>query len=215
MALVLDVPRTSSMRARVDAILSAVTFEPEPPPSTAVDIDAVLADVAGGDREAFAALYDSVASRVHGLVKRILVDDAQSQEVTQEIFLEIWQTAPRFERGRGSALGWIFTITHRRAVDRVRSSQSGRERDERIAVRDVEIDFDPVAEAGDIRIEAERVRHAMHDLSEAHREAITLAYYGGYSQSEIATATGAPLGTVKTRLRDGMIRLRELMGVER
>ncbi|WP_245723612.1 ECF RNA polymerase sigma factor SigK [Paramicrobacterium humi] len=182
-------------------------------PTVAVDVGVLLDKVGAGDQAAFAALYDCVAARVHGLVRRILVDDAQSQEVTQEVFLEIWQTAPRFDRARGSALGWIFTITHRRAVDRVRSSQSGRDRDDRVANRDVETAYDPVAEAGDIRIEAERVRRAMQGLSDAHREAITLAYYGGYSQSEIAAATGAPLGTVKTRLRDGMNRLRAALGV--
>ncbi|QPZ38007.1 ECF RNA polymerase sigma factor SigK [Paramicrobacterium chengjingii] len=177
------------------------------------DIAALLSAVASGDQRAFGSLYDAVASRVHGLVRRILIDDAQSEEVTQEIFLEIWQAAPRFDASRGSALGWIFTLAHRRAVDRVRSAQSSRERDERIAKRDTDATYDPVAEEGDARIEGQRVHRAMRGLSEAQREAITLAYYGGFSQSEIAERLGIPIGTVKTRLRDGMIRLRSLLGV--
>ncbi|TQO23070.1 RNA polymerase ECF family sigma subunit [Paramicrobacterium agarici] len=173
----------------------------------------LLSAVATGDQQAFGDLYDAVAARVHGLVRRVLVDDAQSEEVTQEVFLELWQSAPRFDSSRGSALGWIFTLAHRRAVDRVRSAQSSRERDERIAKRDIDTAYDPVSEEGDARVESQRVHRAMMQLSDSQREAITLAYYGGFSQSEIAERLNTPIGTVKTRLRDGMIRLRDLLGV--
>ncbi|WP_434063543.1 ECF RNA polymerase sigma factor SigK [Paramicrobacterium fandaimingii] len=177
------------------------------------DVATLVTAVASGDQRAFGDLYDAVAARVHGLVRRILIDDAQSEEVTQEIFLEIWQSAPRFDATRGSAIGWIFTLAHRRAVDRVRSAQSTRDRDERIAKRDTDTAYDPVAEEGDARIESQRVHRALRELSGAQREAITLAYYGGFSQSEIAERLDTPIGTVKTRLRDGMIRLRSLLGV--
>ncbi|WP_349897777.1 sigma-70 family RNA polymerase sigma factor [Parafrigoribacterium soli] len=173
----------------------------------------LLARIATGDEAAFGALYDALAPRVLGLVRRLLVDHAQSEEVTQEIFLEIWQNAPRYEPSKGGATTWIFTMAHRRAVDRIRSSQAGRDRDVRIGIRDYENDYDNVAETVEITIENERVKKAMQQLTELQRQAVTLAYYGGYSHSEVAEKLQIPLGTVKTRLRDGMIRLRDELGV--
>ena len=174
---------------------------------------ALLEAVAGGDRQAFAELYDQISPRVFGLVKRLLRDHAQSEEVTQEIFLEIWQTATRFDPNKGGASTWILTMAHRRAVDRVRSSQSSRNRDTRIGIRDHKVDYDQVSETIEIRIEHERVEKAMSRLTELQRQAVTLAYYGGYSHSEVSQMLSVPIGTVKTRLRDGMIRLRDELGV--
>ncbi len=182
-------------------------------PETGRDPAALLALVAQGDRAAFADLYDATAPRVLGLIRRILVDYAQSEEVAQEVFLEIWQSAGRFEPNRGSATTWILTMAHRRAIDRIRSSQAGRDRDLRVGVRDFSPDVDDVSEQVEIRLENERVRRAMARLTELQRQAITLAYYEGLTHTEIAQRLGIPLGTVKTRLRDGMIRLRDEMGV--
>jgi RNA polymerase sigma-70 factor, ECF subfamily len=173
----------------------------------------LLQRVADGDRDAFSELYDRLAPRVFGLVKRLLRDHAQSEEVTQEVFLELWQNAARYEAARGSATAWILTMTHRRAVDRIRASQASRDRDERIGIRDLEREFDSVAEGVEITIENERVKQAMQRLTELQRQAVTLAYYGGYSHSEVAELLHIPVGTVKTRLRDGMIRLRDELGV--
>ena len=173
----------------------------------------LLERVAQGDQRAFAALYDQISPRVFGLVKRLLRDHAQSEEVTQEIFLEIWQSAIRFDPNKGGAATWILTMAHRRAVDRIRSSQSSRDRDTRIGIRDFKPDYDHVAETIEIRIEHERVEKAMSRLTELQRQAVTLAYYGGYSHSEVSEMLSVPIGTVKTRLRDGMIRLRDELGV--
>jgi RNA polymerase sigma-70 factor (ECF subfamily) len=173
----------------------------------------LLSRVARGDQAAFGELYDQVAPRVLGLVKRLLIDHSQSEEVTQEIFLEIWQTASRYEASRGGALTWIMTMAHRRAVDRIRASQAGRDRDNKIGIRDLEVAYDHVAETVEVRIEHERVEKAMTRLTELQRQAVSLAYFGGYSHSEVADMLHVPLGTVKTRLRDGMIRLRDEMGV--
>jgi RNA polymerase sigma-70 factor, ECF subfamily len=173
----------------------------------------LLGRVARGDQAAFGELYDQMAPRVLGLVRRLLIDHAQSEEVTQEIFLEIWQTAARYEEQRGGASTWIMTMAHRRAVDRIRASQSGRDRDARIGIRDRAVEYDQVSEIVEIRIEHERVERAMNRLTELQRQAIGLAYYGGYTQGEVAQMLQVPLGTVKTRLRDGMIRLRDEMGV--
>jgi RNA polymerase sigma-70 factor (ECF subfamily) len=173
----------------------------------------LLQRVATGDREAFAQLYDRTAPRVFGLVKRLLRDHSQSEEVTQEVFLEIWQTATRYETSKGGAIAWMLTMTHRRAVDRVRASQASRNRDTRIGIRDFPTDFDSVAENVEVRIESERVKEAMMRLTELQRQAVQLAYFGGYSHSEVAAMLSVPIGTVKTRLRDGMIRLRDELGV--
>ncbi|MFD4420658.1 ECF RNA polymerase sigma factor SigK [Agromyces sp. NPDC058484] len=176
-------------------------------------VDELLARVGSGDREAFGVLYDATSARVLGLVRRLVVDPAQAEEVTQDVYLEIWQTAPRYDAARGSAVAWMFTLAHRRAVDRIRSAQSARDRDLRIGARDLDVPVDTVAEAAETRLEHERVQVALGALSDLQRECVALAYYGGLSQSEIADRLHVPLGTVKTRLRDGMIRLRTALGV--
>lgn len=195
-------------------MLSAVSENPVSQSSaTNAELAAVLERVASGDQLAFGELYDLTSARIFGLVRRLLVDHAQSEEVTQEVFLEIWQTAPRFDSGRGAAMSWMMTMAHRRAVDRIRASQAGRDRDQRIGRRDITVDYDDVAETVEITIEHERVARAMTRLTELQREAVSLAYYAGLSHSELANYLDVPIGTVKTRLRDGMIRLRDELGV--
>jgi RNA polymerase sigma-70 factor (ECF subfamily) len=173
----------------------------------------LLRRVAAGDQDAFARLYDATASRVFGLVKRLLRDHAQSEEVTQEIFLEIWQTAARYDPSKGGAMAWMLTMTHRRAVDRVRASQASRDRDVRVGIRDHGPEYDAVVETVEVRVESERVKEAMMRLTELQRQAVQLAYFGGYSHREVSAMLKVPIGTVKTRLRDGMIRLRDELGV--
>ncbi|MGR6742261.1 ECF RNA polymerase sigma factor SigK [Microbacterium arborescens] len=168
---------------------------------------------ADGDHSAFASLYDTLSGRVFGLILRVLVDRAQSEEVLQEVFLEVWQSASTFAPKRGQGRSWVLTIAHRRAVDRVRSSQASSDRDVRAGYREMATQPEGVAEQVELRIEGRRVARALSSLPEAQREAITLAYYGGYSQSEIAALVGAPLGTIKTRMRDGLTKLRSAMGV--
>jgi RNA polymerase sigma-70 factor (ECF subfamily) len=185
----------------------------EPESGQDLSIESLLRDVADGDRTAFAEMYDRISSRVMGLVTRLLRDRAQSEEVTQEVFLEIWQQAAKFDANKGSGMAWVLTMAHRRAIDRIRASQKSHERDLKIGIRDMERDFDGVSESVEIRIENERVKRSMSRLTALQREAVILAYYGGYSHSEMAGILGIPLGTVKTRLRDGMIRLRDELGV--
>ncbi len=168
---------------------------------------------ADGDHSAFARLYDTLSGRVFGLILRVLVDRAQSEEVLQEVFLEVWQSASAFAPKKGQGRSWVLTIAHRRAVDRVRSSQASSDRDVRAGYREMATQPEGVAEQVELRIEGRRVARALSSLPEAQREAITLAYYGGYSQSEIAALVGAPLGTIKTRMRDGLTKLRSAMGV--
>jgi RNA polymerase sigma-70 factor (ECF subfamily) len=175
--------------------------------------DELLGRVATGDRDAFEQLYSIFAGRVLGLVTKLLISHHQSEEVCQEVFLEIWTNAAKFQRSRGTAVSWIMTMAHRRAVDRIRASQASRNRDLKIGVRDFAESYDHVAHEVELSIENERVKEALQRLTVLQRQAVTLAYYGGYSHSEIGAMLETPTGTVKTRLRDGMIRLRDELGV--
>ena len=172
-----------------------------------------LARISAGDKRAFAELYDATAARIFGLIRRLLVDPAQAEEVTQEVYLEIWQTAARYKPERGSAISWMLTMAHRRAVDRIRASQASRDRDHKIGIRDYDREYDQVAEHVELTMEGERVKRAIAGLTELQRQAVELAYFGGLSHSEIATELHVPVGTIKTRIRDGMIRLRDALGV--
>lgn len=184
------------------------------PTPTSATTETLLTEVAKGDQAAFGQLYDRIAGTVYGLIRRVLRDPAQSEEVTQEVLLEIWRSAPRFDSTRGTANAWIMTMAHRRAVDRVRSEQASRDRDDRAGVRAQRTDaFDVVAEEVELRLEHQQVRAALEQLTELQREAVELAYYGGYTYREVAELLDTPLGTVKTRLRDGLIRLRDTLGV--
>lgn len=174
----------------------------------------LLALVAGGSEAAFAELYQEVAAAVFGLVGRVVRNPAQAEEVTQEVFVELWRTASRFDPTRGTARAWIMTCAHRRAVDRVRSAERATRRDDLAGRRDQERPFDEVAERVETSLEHEQVRRGLDSLTELQREAVVLAYYRGYTHREIAELLGVPMGTVKTRLRDGLIRLRDHLGVQ-
>ncbi|GGU42907.1 sigma-70 family RNA polymerase sigma factor [Lentzea flava] len=173
----------------------------------------LLLRVARGDEDAFGQLYDLVSGGVFGLVRRVLRDQAQSEEVFQEVMLEIWRTASRFDPERGKAMTWILTMTHRRAVDRVRSAQAAANRDQRVAMMDATRPFDQVVEQVTERLEQRKVRRCLAFLTDLQRESVQLAYYQGHSYPEVASLLGVPLGTVKTRMRDGLIRLRDCLGV--
>lgn len=169
--------------------------------------------MAFGDQDAFGRLYDVVAGPVFGLVRRVLRDPAQSEEVTQEVMLELWRTAGRYRPERGEVMSWVLTMAHRRAVDRVRSAQAAADRDRKAAAREHTPVFDETAEQVEGRLEREQVRRCLKMLTELQRESVTMAYYRGYSYREVADMLGTPLGTVKTRMRDGLIRLRDCLGV--
>ncbi len=176
-------------------------------------LDELLQRVARGEGPAFELLYDRVANSVFGVIRRVLRDPAQSEEVTQEVLVEVWRTATRFDSERGSASTWIHTMAHRRAIDRVRAAQASHDRDQKVAVRDHVPAYDEVADAVETRWEQEQVRRCLQGLTDIQRESVTMAYYSGHTYREVAELLEVPLGTVKTRMRDGLIRLRDCLGV--
>jgi RNA polymerase sigma-70 factor, ECF subfamily len=182
-------------------------------PATAGDLAALLKLSGRGDEAAFARLYDATAARAYGLAVRVVRDPSQAEEVAQEAFLEIWRTASRFDEGKGSAVSWILTLVHRKAVDRVRSAEAGSRRDTAYHQVSDDVEHDSTAEAAHASMEARRVRQAMDSLTEVQREALELAFFKGYTHTEVATMLDLPVGTAKTRIRDGLIRLRDTMGV--
>ncbi|MGW4562088.1 sigma-70 family RNA polymerase sigma factor [Streptomyces sp. NPDC004561] len=182
-------------------------------PSSEPDLQELVSRVALGDEEAFASVYDVVVSPVLGVVRAVLRDQAQSEEVAQEVLVEVWRTAPRYRPDRGTAINWILTLAHRRAVDRVRSVEAAVVRDHKAALLARTPEFDEVTEQVEARLEREQVRRCLRTLTEIQRQAVTLAYYRGLTYRQVAEALTLPLGTVKTRLRDGLIRLRDCLGV--
>lgn len=166
-----------------------------------------------GDRPAFEMLYERFGGRVHGLALKVLRDRTLAEDTTQEVMVELWRTAPRFDASLGTAASWIMTLTHRRAVDAVRREQALRDRQQRSAERDAPRIEHPVGEQVDRRDTQAEVRQALTSLTSLQRESIELAFFGGHTHREVADILDAPLGTIKTRIRDGMQRLRLTMEV--
>ncbi|MEU3772439.1 ECF RNA polymerase sigma factor SigK [Streptomyces sp. NPDC032472] len=184
---------------------------PSASPQVRAELDGLLCRVAEGDPDAFTRLYDAVSRPVAGLVTSVVRDAAQAEEVVQEVLVEVWRTAGRFRPDRGSAMSWVLTVAHRRAVDRVRSVRAQGERERRNAVREWLRPFDEVAEEVEQHLEHEQVWRCLGALSKAQRESVVLAYYGGLSYREVAAALEEPVGTVKARLRQGLRLLGECL----
>jgi RNA polymerase sigma-70 factor (ECF subfamily) len=196
-----------------DSDAPPAVFEAAAVPPTGSDLAELLKRSGRGDEAAFAQLYDATAARAYGLAVRVVRDPSQAEEVTQEAFLEIWRTASRFDAGRGSAVSWVLTLVHRKAVDRVRSAEASTRRDTSYHQGSQPVEHDSTAEAAHASMEARRVRQAMDSLTEVQRKALELAYFKGYTHTEVAKMLDLPVGTAKTRIRDGLIRLRDTMGV--
>ena len=196
-------------------IMAAVGSGDESSTTAAVGPDLVdlLTRAARGDEAAFAQLYDATSTRLHGLVVRVVRDRAQSEEVTQDAYLDIWRHCTRFDPAKGSPLSWMLTIAHRKAVDRVRSAEASKTREVVYETTTAEREHDSTLEQVEVRLDQHRVRRALASLTDTHRGAVELAYLGGHTHTEVAALLNIPLGTAKTRIRDGLIRLRDTLEV--
>ncbi|MFE2728789.1 ECF RNA polymerase sigma factor SigK [Kitasatospora sp. NPDC059327] len=191
---------------------------PEPlavpdPPTADRHLGELVARTAVGDHEAYRTLYRALTGRVLGVVRRILRDQAQSEEVAQEVMLEVWRSAARYRPERGGVAAWVLTMAHHRAVDRVRRSEAETAREEKAAASSQERAFDEVSEQIENRLERERVRRCLGRLTDLQRQSLVLAYYRGLTYAQVADLLETPLSTVKTRMRDGLVRLRDCLGV--
>lgn len=181
-------------------------------PEEPADLSDLLTLVARGDEVAFSAVYDQMSASVYGLARRVIRDPSRAEEVAQEVFLQVWQTAARFDPARGKGKSWILTLTHRRAVDAVRHDQAATNRDLKYDWSGGP-DYDQVEEEVTVNLEHQQVRKCMGGLTDLQREAVGLAYYQGYTYAEVASVLDVNPATIKTRMRDGLVRLRDCMGV--
>lgn len=177
------------------------------------DLDALLRRVAQQDVEAFAAFYDSTRARVFGLVSRVLRDPGYSEETTQDVYLQVWRSADRYDSAAGTPLAWLMTLAHRRAVDRVRSEQAASQRDSRYGAANVDLPADRVAEAVIHLDERRQVTLCLDSLTDPQRECIQLAYYEGLTYVQVSDHLSANLATIKSRMRDAIRGLRNCLGV--
>lgn len=190
-----------------------VTEHERSAPVSSTDLDALLRRVAHRDADAFAQLYDATRSRVYGMVCRVLRDRGYSEETTQDVYLQVWRTADSYDPASGSALAWLLTLAHRRAVDRVRSEQAASQRDSRYGSANVERDTDSVTDAVLSGEDRRRVTACLDGLTDIQRECIELAYYQGMTYVQVSERLSANLATVKSRMRDGLLSLRNCLGV--
>ncbi|WP_174556846.1 sigma-70 family RNA polymerase sigma factor [Nocardia mexicana] len=178
-----------------------------------IELAALLVRCGRSDQQAFAELYDRTCARVFGLVLRVLHDPGYAEETTQEVYLQIWRTAANFDAAKGSAVTWLMTLAHRRAVDRVRAEQAHAQREVAYGASALGNEFDEVTEEVGRRLEQQAVLEGLATLTQTQREAISLAYFGGRTYAEVAEYLGVGLPTVKSRIRDGLTRLKKSLGV--
>ncbi len=177
-----------------------------------VTLDVLMARCGEGDESAFVELYHQVADSVYGLARAVVRDPSMAEEIAHDVLLELWDKASRFDPARGSAKAWIATITRRRAIDVVRSEQAGRNRETRVATSSLPQPTDPVGDQVIDLADRARVRKGLEGLTEVQKQAIDLAYFGGLTYRQVAQHLDVPLGTIKTRMRDGLKRLASSFG---
>ncbi len=208
----------------LDVVLD-VAVDPPAPPAMRItaggagppspDLAAVLVAVGSKDPVAFRVLYEECARRIYGVVRKTISNPDSCAEVTQEVFLMVWEQGDRYRPELGHPVSWLMTLAHRRAVDRVRSDSSRRLRDEKWGRRNCSIGFDDVTETVLGRDEAANVRSVMSVLSPLQRQSISLAYFSHLTYNEVADHLGIPASTVKTRIRDGLKKLRAALEAQR
>jgi RNA polymerase sigma-70 factor, ECF subfamily len=178
------------------------------------DRAALLAAIADGDAAAFTEFYDLTSPRVYGLAYRVVRNKTLAEDVVQEVFLQVWSTAARqYDPALASPIGWLLTLAHRRSVDRVRSEQSAADRNHAYGASHLGREHDTVVDEVGQRLDEQEVTDCLGGLTDIQREAIGLAYYSGHTYREVAEHLDVTLPTIKARIRDGLIRLKNCLGV--
>lgn len=195
------------------AVAERIGYRPMTEARQGSELDSLLRRVAHHDADAFAALYDHTRARVYGLIIRVLRDSGYSEETTQEVYLEVWRTAQAYDSAKGSALSWMMTMAHRRAIDRVRTEQSAGQRESRYGAATVERPGDLVADSAIAADERRRVAACLDSLTDLQRQCVELAYYGGLTYADVSQRLSANLSTIKSRMRDALRGLRGCLGV--
>lgn len=205
--------RARRISGATDSAVSCSVPLPGRDASAARELAGRLGAIAGGDRDAFAQFYDLTSARVFGLAARIVRNPALAEEITQEVYLQVWRsTARQYDPSLASPIGWLMTLTHRRSVDRVRAEQSASDRNHAYGASQLCRDHDTVTEQVEQNLDEQRVTDCLDALTAAQRESIDLAYYGGRTYREVAEHLDVALPTVKSRIRDGLIRLKNCLG---
>jgi RNA polymerase sigma-70 factor (ECF subfamily) len=197
----------STVRLPLDGSLTERLIE------LSADLDALLRRVARRDADAFATFYDSTRARVFGLVTRVLRDPGYSEETTQDVYLQVWRSAETYDPSAGSALAWLMTLAHRRAVDRVRSEQAATNRESRYGALTVETATDQVSDSVIRSDERRQVVNCLDGLTDLQRECLQLAYYDGLTYVQVSDRLSANLATIKSRMRDALRGLRNCLGM--
>ncbi|MBT1002980.1 ECF RNA polymerase sigma factor SigK [Paenarthrobacter sp. DKR-5] len=203
----MDTPPTSELHAKPPGPDAAASS------GDAETLTSLLAAVAAGDQAAFRRFYELTSRRVYGMARRVLIDPELSEDTTQEVYLQVWQSAARFDPAAGSPFAWLMTIAHRRAVDKVRSSQSASDREARYGAASQVVEHDEVVDEVSGRLEAEAVVRCLDTLTATQQESVKLAYYGGLTYREVAERLDAAVPTIKSRIRDGLLRLKNCLEV--
>ncbi|MBV9088423.1 MAG: sigma-70 family RNA polymerase sigma factor [Mycobacteriaceae bacterium] len=177
------------------------------------ELDALLARVARKDVDAFTQFYDHTRARVYGLVTRVLRDPGYSEETTQDVYLHVWRNAERYNPAAGSALAWLLTLAHRRAIDRVRTEQAATRRESRYGAANTDPPTDVVADSAILGEERRRVAECLRTLTDAQRQCIELAYYDGLTYVQVSERLSANLATIKSRMRAALRGLRHCLGM--
>lgn len=176
------------------------------------DLVDLLRRLASGDKDAFTAFYGATNARVYGMALRVLRDPGYTEETVQEVYLQVWRSAYSFDPARGSALSWLITLAHRRAIDRVRSEQSAGDRASAYGAAGLRAAFDEVSDEATRHEEEQAVVDCLDALTVLQRSSVDLAYYGGLTYRQVAERLQVALPTIKSRIRDGLARLRECLG---
>lgn len=187
------------------------TSVPALSPDEHARLNHLLVQTAAADKHAFSTLYDALAATVYSVCLSVLRNPALAEEVAQDVFVEVWTSAAKFDPQRGNARSWVGRLAHGRAVDKLRSHVAAVQRDDRDAMLTQAAFAETLEDKALGNVEAQQLRQAIDKIGEPHSTAVALAFFDGLTHAELAESTGVPLGTAKTRVRDGVKKLKAIL----